>query len=150
MDSPQITPAREPFRRPADYYSSPVEDVTPIFARWVPFGCGTASIVLIVALLGVAAGVSTGAFNSVFEMMIASMETEIDKMMTPDVKPPQKAAFDRELKTLRESVRANKVKMDRLQPLMKTMRTAVEDQHVDAREVDQLTRAIHAINTGRK
>ena len=29
-------------RLPADYYASPVSEVTPLFPRWVPLGCGIA------------------------------------------------------------------------------------------------------------
>ena len=148
MDTPEITPAAPPFRRPADYYSSPVEDVRPVFPRWVPYGCGAASIVLILILLGAAAAASSGAFGGLFEMMFASMQGEVDKMMTPDVKPPQKAAFDAEMKTMRDALSASRLKMDRLQPLMRVMREVVLDEKVTPQEVDQLTKEIHAINAG--
>ena len=147
MDTPEIAPAPPPFRRPADYYSSPVENVRPIFPRWVPFGCGTAAIVLLVILVGVAAGMSSGAFRGLFEMALASMEGEIEKMMAPDVKPPQKAAFEAEMKGIRESVRAGRLKIDRLQPLMRTMRETVVDEKVTAAEVEDLTRAARAVNS---
>ena len=35
-----------PFHRPADYYAAPLSEVRPIFPRWVPFGCGSASLVI--------------------------------------------------------------------------------------------------------
>ena len=148
MDTlPPIPPEPAPFRRPADYYSSPADEVRPIFPRWVPFGCGTASFVLLLLLVGAAIGVSSGAFSSVFDMAFGSMQTDIDKMMTPDVKPPQKAAFDNEMKTMRASVRAGKLKIDRMQPLMRTMRDVVSDQRVTGPEVDRLTHELHTINT---
>jgi acetate kinase len=40
---------RLPFRVPADYYATP--ERAPVLPRFVPFGCGTAAIVFIVALL---------------------------------------------------------------------------------------------------
>lgn len=101
---------------------------------------------LLIALVGVAIGISSGAFSSVFTMAIGSMQTEIDKMMAPDVKPPQKAAFDAEMKTMRDSVSMGKLKLDRLQPLMRMMREVVADERVTAPEVDQMTRELHAIN----
>ena len=150
MDTlPEITPQPPPFRRPADYYASPVQDVRPLFPRWVPFGCGAASIVLIVVLIGVAAGVSSGAFSSIFDLMFSQMQGEIDKMMTPDVKPQQKAAFDGEMKSMRERVRAGSIKMDRLQPLMRVMRDVVTDERVTSGEVDRLTREVHAVNVSK-
>ena len=149
MDSvDEITPQTPPFRRPADYYSSPVADVKPVFPRWVSLGCGTASIVLLIILIAGAAGVSTGAFSGVFELVFASMQGEIDKMMGPDVKPPQKAAFDAEMKKMRASIRNNHLKLDQVQPLMKTLREVSFDEHVSSAEVNRLTREIHQINLG--
>jgi len=113
----------------------------------VPFGCGTAAIILLVVLVGVAAGISSGAFRGMFEMALASMEGEIEKMMAPDVKPNAKAAFEAEMKGIRESVRAGRLKIDRLQPLMRTMRETVIDERVTAAEVEELTRAAHAVNS---
>jgi hypothetical protein len=147
VDTPEITPEPPPFRRPADYYSSPVDGVRPLFPRWVPFGCGTAAIVLLVILGGVSAMVSTGAFGGAFEWLIASMEGEIDKMMTPDVKAPQKAAFEAEMKSVRDGIRDHRVTVDRLQPFMRTMRDAVMDERVTPAELDEITKAAHRINT---
>ena len=134
------------FRRPADYYSSPTDELAPLFPRWVPFGCGTASIVLIVLLVVGAAGVSSGAFSQLFEFVFASMQGELDKMMGPDVKPPQKAAFDQEMKKMRDAVRSNRLRLDTLQPLMREFRAATSDERVTAAEVDRLTREVHAVN----
>lgn len=150
MDTlPEVTPEPPRFRRPADYYAAPVQDVRPLFPRWVPFGCGAASIVLILVLAGVAAGVSSGVFGSVFDLMFSEMQGEIDKMMAPDVKPPQKAAFDSEMKSMRERVRNGSLKMDRMQPLMRVMREVVSDERVTSSEVDRLTREIHALNASK-
>ena len=82
--------------------------------------------------------------------MFGSMQGEIDKMFTPDVKPPQKAAFDAEMKTMRASIRANRLSLDRLQPLLRSMRDASSDEHVTAAETEQLTREIHEINNRKR
>ena len=150
MDTPEITPERASFPRPADYYASPVQVAQPLFPRWVPFGCGTASIVLIIALLLMAAGISSGAFGTLFEMMFGQMQGEVEKMMTADVTPQQKAAFGREMKTMRSAIGANRLPPRRLQPLMRTMRQVISDERVTGPEVDQLTREMHAINQPRR
>src|SRR2546422_5498937 len=90
-----------PFRRPADYYSSPVGEARPLFPRWVPYGCGTASIILLLLVFALGAAFSSGALGGLLELMFASMQGEIDKMFTPDVNAEQKAAFDAELKKMR-------------------------------------------------
>src|SRR5262249_16295129 len=135
-DSQPPTPLPSlPFRRPADYYTSPVDDARPLFPRWVPFGCGSAAIgaLIFVFVLGIAgSGGKLGeAFDAVFWQ---PMQGEIDKMFTKDVKPADRAAFDAEMKTMRESVRLNRVPMQRLQPLLQTLREAVSDERVTPEE----------------
>ena len=153
---PEVPPGPEqhstslPFQRPADYYSTPVGDVRPLFPRWVPFGCGTASIIVLLLVFALGAAVSTGALGELLDLMFGSMQGEIDKMFTPDVKPQQKAAFDAEMKTMRASIRANRLSLDRLQPLLRSMRDASSDEHVTAAETEQLTREIHEINTRKR
>ena len=82
-----------------------------------------------------------------FELMFASTEGEIDKMFTPDVKPADRAAFDAEMKKLRELVRDNRVSIERLQPLLRMIRDDISDERVTAQETQQLTNEIRAINS---
>jgi hypothetical protein len=135
-----------PFRRPADYYSSPVGEARPLFPRWVPYGCGTASIILLLLVFALGAAFSSGALGGLLELMFASMQGEIDRMFTPDVNAAQKAAFDAEMKKMRDSIRTNRLTVDRVQPLLRTMREVVSDERVTPAEAEQLTREIHEIN----
>jgi uncharacterized coiled-coil DUF342 family protein len=84
--------------------------------------------------------------GELLELMFASMQGEIDKMFTRDVKPSEKAAFDAEMKTMRESVRQNRLPLDRLQPLLRSLREVTMDEHVTPAEAQQLTKEIHEIN----
>ncbi len=79
--------------------------------------------------------------------MFATMEGEIDKMFTPDVTPNEKAVFGEEMKKMRELVRQNRVPVDRLQPLLRTLREATSDQRVTAAETEQLIREIRDVNS---
>lgn len=142
---PEVT-SKTSFRKPADYYTSPIDESARVFPRWVPFGCGSASIVLLIVLALVAVGVSKGAFGQLFEYVFAQMQGELDKMMTPDVTPPQKAGLDREMKTMRDAIRTNKLKIDRLQPLMRDIRDISADERVTSAEVQRLTRELQALN----
>ena len=135
-----------PFRRPADYYSSPVGEARPLFPRWAPYGCGTASIILLLLVFALGAAFSSGALGEVLEVMFATMQTEIDKMFTPDVNAAQKAAFDAEMKKMRDSIRTNRLTLDRMQPLLRSMREVASDERVTPAEAEQLTREIHEIN----
>jgi len=153
---PEVPPGPEPqsaalpFRRPADYYSTPAGDARPLFPRWVPFGCGTASIIVLMLVFALGAAVSTGALGELLDLMFGSMQGEIDKMFTAEVKPPQKAAFDAEMATMRTAIRANRLSLDGLQPLLRSMRDVSSDEHVTAAETEQLTREIHEINTRKR
>lgn len=153
---PEVPPGPEqhsvslPFRRPADYYSTPAGDARPLFPGWVPYGCGTASIIVLLLVFALGAAVSTGALGELLDLMFGSMQAEIDRMFTPEVKPSQKAAFDAEMKAMRVAIRANRLTLDRLQPLLRSMRDASSDEHITAEETEQLTREIHEINTRKR
>lgn len=148
----EITPGASPvpslpFRRPADYYATPVGDEKPLFPRWVPYGCGIAAIVVILVVFIGGYFAVHGGMGQLLDMMFGSMQGETEKMFAKDVTAAQKAAFEREMKTLRDSVRQNRVPVDRLQPLLRTMRDVTEDEHVTPAEADQLTKEMHEINT---
>ena len=86
-----------------------------------------------------------------FDFMFATMQGEIDKIFTKDVKPADKTAFDAEMKAMRESVRENRISVDRLQPVLRSMRDAVLDERVTPAETQQLTQEIRELNrTARK
>lgn len=147
----EITPGASPvpslpFRRPADYYATPVGDTKPLFPRWVPFGCGTAAIVLLVVVFVGGFFAVHGGMGRLLDMMFSSMQGEVEKMFTKEVSPAQKAAFESEMKTMRDAVRQNRLPVDRLQPLLRTMRDVTEDEHVTPAEADQLTKEMHAVN----
>jgi hypothetical protein len=144
LDEPKL-----PFRRPADYYSSPVGDQKPLFPKWVPYGCGSAAIVLLVVVFLAGVFAARGGMGQLLDLMFGSMQGEIDRMFTKDVLPPQKAAFDREMKALRDRVRQNRLPIDRLQPLLRDLRDAVSDERVTPAEAEQLTKEMHALNSGR-
>ena len=81
-----------------------------------------------------------------FDLMFATMQSEIDKLFTKDVKPAEKTAFDAEMKAMRESVRQNRISVDRLQPVLRTLRDVVSDERVTPAETKQLTEEIREIN----
>lgn len=143
MDEPNL-----PFRRPADYYSTPAADVKPIFPRWVPYGCGSLAIVVLIVVFLAGIFAARGGMGQLFDFMFGSMQGEITKIFTKDVQPAQRAAFDREMKAMREAVRQNRVKIEKLQPLMRDIRDAISDERVTPAETDKLTKEMHAISSG--
>jgi len=143
-------PTSLPFRRPADYYSSPPGEKRPLFPHWVPFGCGAAAIALLLIVFLGGVFVAHGGMGQLFDMMFGSMQGEIDHMFTKDVTPAQKQAFDSEMKTMRGAVRENRLPVDRLQPLLRDFRDAVSDEHVTPAEAQKLTNEMHALNTSHR
>jgi len=140
-------PRQLPFPRPADYYAAPLSDVRPIFPRWVPFGCGAASLLVILVLFGAGAVAGSGKGGSIFAWMFATMQDEIRGSFTKEVSATQKAAFDVEMKTLRGNLDKGSVSIDRLQPLLRAIRDASIDSKVTPEEATQLTKAAHDVNS---
>ena len=141
-------PPALPFRRPADYYAAPPGEAPPLFPRWVPFGCGAASLLAIVVLFIGGALAGGGKGGGIFATLFGTMQSEIHGMFTKDVTPAQKAAFDAEMNALRGNLGAGKVSIDRLQPLLRAIRDASVDNKVTPEETERLTRAAHEVNSG--
>ncbi len=111
----------------------------------MPFGCGTAAIVALVVLFIGGAVAGSGGAGMLFEMVFGTMQDEIDGMFTKEVQPAQKAAFDGEMKALRERMKGPGVPVAKLQPLLHAIRDASGDGHVTPKETDALTAAIRLL-----
>ena len=117
-----------------------------MFPRWVPFGCGAASLVAISGLVVAGVLVGSGRASGLFAMLFSTMEGEIHGIMTKEVTPAQKAALDAEMKTLRSNLDAGKVSINHVQPLLQAIRDASLDDKVTPAETQKLTKAIHEVN----
>jgi len=137
-----------PFRRPADYYAAPLSEVRPIFPRWVPFGCGAASLLAVLVLFAGGAVAGSGKGGALFATLFSAMGDEIKGMYGKDVTAAQKTAFDAEMKTLRKSLADGKVSIDQLQPFLQTIRDVSTDSSVSAAEAEKLTKAAREVNEG--
>lgn len=145
----EITPEKAATRVPADYYCAPVAEKDRMFPRWVPFGCGTAAlIVLIVMFLG-GAFVSQGGGARAIHWFFGKMQAELLAMCDHDVQPAQKSEFAAEMSTLQERISSGKVKSDKLMSVFEAIRDDTADQSVSPSEIEQLTKKIHEINTAR-
>ena len=113
----------------------------------MPYGCGAAAIVVLIVVFVGGVFAVRGGMGRLLDMMFGSMQTEIDKMFTKEVSPAQKTAFQREMKTMRDAVRTNRLRVDRLQPLLRTMRDATADEHVTPAETNELIKEMHQLNS---
>jgi hypothetical protein len=150
LDEPEISPPPPPpslpFRRPADYYSTPVDDRRRLFPRGVTIGCGSVSIVVVIALFVLGGMAANGKFGSLFGLVFGQLQVELQGQFTKDVTPAQKAAFNAEMKTLLDHLDKSAVPLDRLQPLMRTVRDVSGDGKVDGKEVERLVAALREVN----
>lgn len=143
---PPPEPAADPlpFRRPADYYSTPGSDLRPLFPKWVPAGCGWASLVFIVLLF--VAGSLAPKSGSALEWLFAKIQTDMTPHFTKSVTPAQKAEFAAEMKTLRASAKAGKLKLDKTQTFLKLATDVDSDEKIDPAEADKLIAAVRDVN----
>jgi hypothetical protein len=112
----------------------------------VPFGCGAAAIVALLVVFGAGIAASRGGMGEVFDLMFSSIQEEAEKMFTKDVTPAEKAAFGAEMKSMREAVRQNRLRIDRLQPLLRSLREVSEDERVTPAETERLIKELREVN----
>jgi hypothetical protein len=143
--APQPAPSS---RRPADYYSSPPG--TRIFPQWVPFGCGGASVlVLLIVFLG-GSYLAGGGFTDLMDMMFGMTMGEMRGMYQADVQPAHKEQLEAEIKTMREHLRTERISVQSLQPLLQTMQKATADEKLTADEVGKILTATRRVNSSAK
>jgi hypothetical protein len=130
---------------PADYYSSPV-DARPLVASWVPFGCGTAALLFLVALFAGGAVVANGGISRILDFSLEKMSSEVERMFASDVTPAQRSAFVAEMTTTRANVRSGKADFKLLQPVVTAISEASSDKLVNASETQQIMTALQAVN----
>jgi len=145
---PEPTPDPLPFRRPADYYSTPGSDLRPLFPRWVPAGCGWAALAFVVLLF--VAGALAPKSGSVLDMLFGKIQDDIASHFAKDVTPAQKATFAAEMKTLRASASQGKLKLDKTQSFLHLATDVDADEKIDHAEVDKLIAAVREVNRGVK
>lgn len=143
MTVPENPPNRR-FVWPADYYSSPGPNA--ILPRWAPFGCGAASIVVLLVIFIGGALLSGGAMSSFIDFTIGMSLGEMRGQMTPDVTAAQKASLEAEIKTMRENLRAEKITIAKVQPFLNGLSNAIGDGKVSAEDAQTLERIVRNIN----
>jgi hypothetical protein len=145
----EITPEKPATRLPADYYCSPVPEKERLFPRWVPLGCGTASLIVLIVLFAAGAFVNGGGGTRLVHAFFGRLQTELLQQCSRDVKPSQKTDFAAEFSTLQNRMSAGKVKLDDMLAVFELIRDDSADNVVTPAELDGLTKKIHELNTAR-
>jgi hypothetical protein len=113
----------------------------------VRIGCGwTALAILVIGFAAGAVVVRTGV-GRLMDMLLGTMEGEIVGMYGKDVVPAQRAAFEAEMAKLRANLRAEKVSVAKLDPVMSDLRDASSDKVITPAEIVKLTQTLREANT---
>lgn len=145
-DGVEAVPVARRFSVPADYYSTPPGDRTPLFAPWATTGCGSVALALLAVAFTGGYVASHGGTTSLMTWVFSQTQSEIVPMYRKDVTPAQKAALDGEMKSLQVNVTAKRIPLERLQVILRDMRDAMVDNVVTPEETSRLTVDIHAAN----
>jgi hypothetical protein len=134
-----LTPRPEPprFTFPADYYASPVT-ARPIFASWVPTGCGIASAALLFIAFAGGALVMHAGVGMLLSSVIDSSHDEMKRMYGADVTPAKRAQVDAAIDQISHDLATDKLAYGKLEPLLTAMRDAMSDNRITNSEADQL------------
>lgn len=130
---------------PADYYSSATPP--PVLPSWATFGCGAASIVILLLVFAGGAWLSRGGFTDFMDMAMGMSVAEMKGMYAADVRPEQRKSLDEAVEAMRESLRDGKVSVAALQPFMQEMQKSVRDKKVTAAEAKSLEDTARRITT---
>ncbi len=134
--------------RPADYYSS----ATPqrVLPEWAPYGCGGAALLVLIVVFAGGAYLSRGGFVQLMDLALGMTIGEMRGMYQKDVTAAQKQSLEREIETLRKSMREETISVQSLQPMLDEIRKATTDEKVNAREADAIAAAARKANTTAK
>lgn len=136
MSEPETVPPRR-FVWPSEYYSGPTP--AAILPRGVTFGCGIASLLTLVVVFGGGIFLAQGGIVDLMDMVFGMSMGDIRGMYAKDVTPAEKAELEASIEELRKGVRAQKVPVARLDPVLQTMRKAIADRKLDPPEVRELS-----------
>lgn len=137
------------YRKPADYYASPqqpVPDKKGGCPKWALIGCGGGGcLVLLVILVGGSFFVR-GGMPKLLDFAFSRVEREISSMAAAEVTVEQKDALRAEMTRYRENIRAERIPMAEVQPVLQELQSTTGDSRLTTEEVDKLTRLLREKN----
>jgi len=132
--------------RPSDYYSS--ASPQRVLPAWVSFGCGAASLLILIVVFAGGAFLAGGGLAQVMDWTFGATMGELRGMYTPEVSAAQKQSLDTEIETMRRNLREEKISVQSVNPVLQAIRRATADQKVDAKELESLLAATKKVNVG--
>lgn len=124
---------------PAEYYSSATPP--PVLPRWASYGCGAASVVVLLVVFAGGAWLSKGGFIQLLDFTFGMTLGEMRGMYAKDVTAEQKKALESEIDSMRAGLRSGKVPVKDVQPVLQSLQKAIGDEKLTAKEVESVTAA---------
>jgi len=134
------------FLLPAEYYEAPDSGVRPLFPVWVPYGCGAAAIVFLIAIFAGGSLLSSGGLGNLLATLFGRMHDEMTRQYTPDVTPQQKAAFDSEFQAFETNLRNGTAPLSKVQQVVQSVQDASGDGKITPSEADQIVKTLDDVN----
>jgi hypothetical protein len=138
MSEPETIGERR-FVWPADYYSGPSR--AAVLPRGVTFGCGAASIAVLLLVFAGGAFMASGGLSQLMDLTFGMSMADVRGMYTAEVTAAQKKELEDSIEQLRAGIREKKVSVAHLQPVLETMRKGISDRKLTPSEVQALTAA---------
>ena len=132
------------FNRPADYYSS--ASPQRVLPEWAPYGCGGASLLILIIVFVGGAYLSRGGFVQLMDVAMGMTMGEMRGMYQKDVTAAQKEAVDREIETMRKYMREETISVQALKPVLDAIAKATKDEKVNAREAQMIASTTRKVN----
>ena len=134
------------WRRPADYYSSGAPE--RVLPQWAPYGCGGAALLVLILVFAGGAFLSRGGLFQLMDFVFGTTMGEIRGMYAKDVTKEQKDVFEKEIAAMRKELRAKAIRVERVSPLLETIRKVTADEKITRAEMDTLLAAVKKVNEG--
>jgi hypothetical protein len=147
MSVPETSEKRG-FVWPADYYSSATP--APVLPSALAYGCGAASVVVLLIIFIGGAFVSGSGLASFMDMAIGMSLGEMRGMYAAEVTPARKQSLEAEIEKMRAGLRGGKVSIVALQPFMQNLQSAITDKKVTSQEAALLEESARKISASAK
>jgi hypothetical protein len=141
-------PAPRRFVWPADYYASPT--VHPVVPPGAAYGCGGASLLVLVIIFVGGALVTSAGFAEFMDFTIGMSVGELRAQFAPEVSPARKQSLDAEIDRMRAALREEKLSIPALQPFLNELRVISADKTITAAEAARLEETVRKINAAAK
>ena len=141
-------PPKPGFQWPCEYYSSAMP--RPVLPQWAPFGCGAASVLVLLLVFAGGALMSSDRFLDFMDFAIGMSISEMKGQYAGEVSAEQKNALDSEIARMRKNLREKKISMQTMQPFLRHLTEVTSDSNVTALEADSLLGVARKINSSAK